>query len=154
VHHIVKWGPVDGCRIDVRLTDQGYVMPDLPSFNLITNDLGDSVTVMDDQVSVRNGHFDKIIDMSEDPNIYPFLAQKYTISAWFNPGNDMDCPVNVQDRIGWLGEGLDPHSQYYDTSGVVPGLENHPVKGLILLKKTFTLTRADLVTTSGKSVFN
>lgn len=47
------WGPVDGARVDVRLTDYGYVRPPTPrefSFNV-----DPSVTILQDQLSVRGG---------------------------------------------------------------------------------------------------
>ena len=53
--------------------------------------------------------------------MYSFTAPKYTVTVWFNPCNPNDCPINVQDRIGWLGEGMtDSDPSVIDTSGHHP----------------------------------
>lgn len=153
-----QWGPVDGCRVGIRLNDAGYKMPVLPSFSLTSLNLNPDTTIMQDSVSVLKGQIGgtrgRKIDMSQDPNIYSFTAPKYTVTLWFNPCNPNDCPINVQDRIGWLGEGMtDSDPRVIDTSGVVPGDTSVPIPGLKILKKTFTLTRADIEGTSGKSVW-
>ena len=83
--------------------------------------------------------------------MYSFTAPKYTITFWFNPSNTNDCPPNVQDRFGWLGEGItDQH--YLDTSGQLPGDILSPIPGLRYVKKTITITREDLLGT-GRKVF-
>jgi hypothetical protein len=45
-------GPVDGARVDVRLQDQGYKMPDASEFNF---DIDPSLTIMQDALSTRGG---------------------------------------------------------------------------------------------------
>jgi tetratricopeptide (TPR) repeat protein len=45
-------GPVDGARVDVRLQDQGYKMPDSSEFNF---DIDSSLTIMQDALSTRGG---------------------------------------------------------------------------------------------------
>jgi tetratricopeptide (TPR) repeat protein len=45
-------GPVDGARVDVRLQDQGYVMPPPTEF---TFDLDPNVTLMQDAISTKGG---------------------------------------------------------------------------------------------------
>lgn len=152
-NHDVVWGPINGCRAEVRLTDQGYLMPQNVKFELMNSGLTDNVTIMQDSISCRNGHFERKIDMSQDPDIYSFTAPKYTITVWFNPSNPIDCPPNVQDRIGWLGNGL-KKDQFTDDSGLLPGTEFHPVKGLRFEKKVFTLTREDILGLSNKTEFN
>ena len=143
------WGPVDGCRVEIRLNDQGYEMPTLPSFSLTSLNLNPNTTIMQDAVSVQKGQIGgprgRKLDMSQDPNIYSFTAPKYTVTLWFNPCNPNDCPLNVQDRIGWLGEGMtDSDPSVIDTSGLIPGDIKGRIPGLKLLKKTFTLTKADI----------
>jgi len=101
---------------------------------------------------VRGGKFSKKIDMSQDPDMYSFAAPKYTVTAWFNPSNPNDCPTEVQDRIGWLGQGM-TDKNYLDVSESVPGDTTQPIKGLRMIKKTFTLTRDDIIGT-GEKVFN
>lgn len=46
------WGPVDGARVEVRLQDYGYQMPQPREFSF---DLDPSVTIMQDQMSSRGG---------------------------------------------------------------------------------------------------
>lgn len=152
-NHIVKWGPIDGCRVEYRLSDAGYIPPTLSSFELIGNKLDDNVTIMQDSASARKGKFSRKVDMSQDPDMYSFTAPKYTLTFWFNPSNPADCPPNVQDRIGWLGEGL-KNSKYSDSDGVIPGNEADPVKGLHMFKKTITLTRDDLLGLSKQTEFD
>ena len=146
------FGPVDGCRVEVRLQDAGYKMPNITSFSLSSLNLDPNITIMQDALSVRNGQFQRKIDMSQDPTMYSFTAPKYTVTLWFNPSNPNDCPPNVQDRVGWLGQGFtDAH--YLDTSGVVPGDTTSPIAGLRQIKKTFTLTREDILG-QGEKTFN
>lgn len=45
-------GPVEGARVDVRLQDAGYQMPDPKEFSF---DVDNSLTVMQDQLSTRGG---------------------------------------------------------------------------------------------------
>lgn len=47
------WGPVDGARVDVRLNDYGYVMPPVP--REFSFDVDPTVTILQDQISVRGG---------------------------------------------------------------------------------------------------
>jgi len=64
--------------------------------------------------------------------------------VWFNPSNPNDSPPQVQDRIGWLGQGM-TDKNYLDTTGVVPGDTVKPVTGLRQIKKVFKLTREDII---------
>ncbi len=141
----------DGCRVEVRLQDAGYKKPVIDSFSLSSLNLDPTVTIMQEAASVRKGKFQRKIDMSQDPGMYSFTAPKYTVTFWFNPSNPNDCPPQVQDRIGWLGEGM-TDARYLDVSGLVPGDTSTPIPGLRQLKKTITLTRADLLG-QGEKVF-
>jgi hypothetical protein len=143
------WGPVDGCRVDFRLQDSNYVIPASTSFGL-TNNVPENVTIMQDSASVRQGKFQRRVDMSEDhvgqEPMYSFTAPKYTVTIWFNPANPNSTPPNVGDRIGWLGEGLtDSNPNYIDRSGNIPMTAGGNIPGLLILKKTFTLTRDDIM---------
>ena len=106
---------------------------------------------MQDAASVTKGQIGgergRKIDMSQDPDMYSFTAPKYTVTVWFDPSNPNDCPINVQDRIGWLGQGMtDSDPSVIDASGLVPGdTAGIPIQGLKVLKKTWTLTRADIL---------
>ncbi|MDQ2800534.1 MAG: hypothetical protein M3Y13_12960, partial [Armatimonadota bacterium] len=152
-----QWAPADGCRVEVRLEDAGYKMPVLQSYTLNTQ-LDPNTTIMQDAISVRHeptepngpayigGKKGKIIDMSKDhPEIYSFKAPRSQFTFWFPPNNPNDCPLNVQDRIGWMGEGMTDKPDVLDTSGNVPGDTSVPVPHLRMLKKTITLTRADIM---------
>ena len=139
-----QWVPTDGCRVEVRLQDATYKTPYISSFSLSSLNLDPSITIMQDAISCRNGQFQRKMDMSQDPTMYSFTAPKYTVTLWFNPADPNDCPPNVQDRIGWLGEGMtDDH--FLDTSGAIPGDTTTPIPGLRMIKKTITLTRADIL---------
>ena len=154
-----KWGPVDGCRVEIRLNDQGYKTPVIPSFSLSSLSLDPNTTIMQDSATVRGGAIGgsamgRKIDMSQDKDMYSFTAPKYTVTLWFNPCNPNDCPLNVQDRIGWLGEGMtDSDPRVLDTSGLVPGDTSAPIPGLKILKKTFTLTRDDILGKTARTVW-
>ena len=146
------WGPVDGCRVEVRVQDLGYKKPVVNSFSLSSLQLNPNVTIMQDAVSVRGGKFQRKIDMSQDPAMYSFTAPKYEVTFWFNPGNPNDCPPNVQDRIGWTGGGMTDR-KYLTTNGLIPGDTSGPVPGMRLLKKTIIMTREDFLG-QGEKVFN
>ncbi len=146
-----QWGPVDGCRVEIRLQDLGYKMPNIGAFTLSSVNVNPNVTIMQDAASVTKsqigGERGRKIDMSQDPDIYSFTAPKYTVTVWFDPSNPNDCPINVQDRIGWLGQGMtDSDPSVIDASGQVPGdTAGIPIKGLKVLKKVFYLTRDDIL---------
>jgi tetratricopeptide (TPR) repeat protein len=140
-----EWGPQDGCRINIRINDEGYKMPVINSFTLSNLNLDPNTTIYQDSASTRDGKIiDRKIDMSKDPQIYSLRAKTYDVTFWFNPSNPNDCPINVQDRIGWLGEGM-TDSKYLDTSGEVPGDMVNRIPNLRLLKKTFNLSRDDIM---------
>ena len=151
------FGPIDGCRVEIRLQDAGYHMPAVGAYTL--NSLVDpNVTIMQDAVSVRGGKIGgdqgHKIDMSQDPDIYSFKAPRYTVSVYFMPNNPNDAPIQVQDRIGWRGEGLGPQPYLAVSDGKtpLPG-DCTPIPGLHYLVKTFTLTRDDILG-QGRKVFN
>jgi tetratricopeptide (TPR) repeat protein len=154
------FGDVDGCRVELRLQDADYQYPTDASFGLNTH-LDKSTTILQDAMSVRNDTFSKKIDMSKDhygsEPMYPLASPKYTLTLWFNPASENDSPVFVGDRIGWMGEGMtDKH--YLDTTGQLPGTlptNGQPcdyVPGLRLIKKTFVLSRDDIMD-SGLATF-
>ncbi len=149
-----NWQPIDGCRVEVRLQDATYAFKPIPSFSLSSLSLDPNTTIMQEAVSVRKGKVGgdqgRKIDMSQDPQMYSFTAPKYTVTFWFNPADPNDCPPNVQDRIGWLGEGLT--GPFLDTSGIIPGDTSAPIPGLKMYKKTITLTREDILG-QGEKVF-
>jgi len=146
------WAPYDGARVDIRLQDQGYRMPVITNFDLKTLTLNPDTTVLQDSVAVRADKFERKLDMSKDPDFYSFTGQKYELVVWFNPCNPLSASPALQDRVGWLGEGL-TDKRYLDTSGVIPGDISAPIPGLRMVKKTFVLTRDDILGTT-EAVFH
>lgn len=143
------FGPVDGCRVEIRLQDEGYKLPVIGAYTL-NSSVDPSVTIMQDAVSVRGGKIGgdqgRKIDMSKDPDMYSFKAPRYTVYTYFMPNNPNDAPIQVQDRIGWKGEGLGPQPNLVVSDGKtpLPG-DATPIPGLRYLVKTFTLTRDDIL---------
>jgi hypothetical protein len=60
-------------------------------------------TYMMEQLFVRNQRFDKTIDMSRDPTMYPFTKKNYVLEFYYNPRS---APEHIQDKFGWNGEGI------------------------------------------------
>jgi len=149
------WVPTDGTRVDIRLQDANYVIPNATTFAL-SNNIADSVTILQDSASVRDGKFEKKLDMSQDHlgslSMYSFTAPSYTVQVWYNPADPSSTPPNVADRFGWIGEGI-TDKNYLDTSGNIPATAGGRIPGLRIIKKTFTLSRADIFGTDVK-VFN
>jgi len=152
-----EFGPIDGCRVEIRLEDEGYKLPNVGVYTL-NSTVDPNVTIMQDAASVRGGKIGgdqgRKIDMSQDKNMYSFKAPRYTVTIWFAPNNPNDAPIQVQDRIGWLGEGLDPHQKNFvlaNGKSLLPG-DVSPIPGLRLLARTFTLTREDIMG-QGQKIF-
>jgi hypothetical protein len=61
------------------------------------------VTFMQEQLYVRNQRFNRKVDMSKDPTMYPFANQKYVLEFYYNPRS---APAHIQDRFGYNGEGM------------------------------------------------
>ena len=143
------FGPTDGARIEIRLQDKGYVRPVIQSYTL-SSAVDPNVTIMQDAVSVRGGKIGgdlgRKIDMSQDPEMYSFKAPQYTLTVWYMPNNPNDSPIQVQDRIGWMGEGMtDPrYLVVCDGKAPMPG-DVAPIPGLRYLAKTYTLSREDIL---------
>lgn len=104
------WGvlPV-GTRIRVILRDAEY--PDAVPGS-VEWDKGESgvnldpprdATYMQDQLYVRNRRFNKKVNMSADPTMYPLTKDKYLIEFYYNPRS---APPHIQDKFSWNGEGL------------------------------------------------
>ena len=147
-----SWIPADGTRVDIRLQDSGYVIPPSTSMSL-TNNVKNTVTIMQDSASVRGGIFEKKIDMSKDhlgaQSMYSFTAPSYTLQVWYDPANPNSTPPNVADRFGWIGEGV-TDKNYLDASGNIPATAGAFTPGLRIVKKTFTLSRDDIFGTDLK----
>jgi hypothetical protein len=62
-----------------------------------------NLTYMQDQLFVRDRRFNKTIDMSRDPTMYPFSSENYLIEFYYSPRS---APDHIQDKFGFNGEGL------------------------------------------------
>lgn len=107
------WGvlPV-GTRIRVILRDADFrnAVPGGMKWDAddeVSLDPPSGTTFMQDQLFVRNRRFDKRIDMSKDPTMYPFAKPDYVLEFYYNPRS---APPHIQDKFGWNGEGMtDPN---------------------------------------------
>lgn len=61
------------------------------------------LTFMQDQLFVKNRHFNRRVDMSKDPTMYPFSKDKYVVEFYYNPRS---APPHIQDKFGYNGEGM------------------------------------------------
>ena len=106
----------DGGRIDVRLTDWDYKERPLDTGKLLEKfDVDQTVTIMQDAISVRKNRFDRELDLSKDPKMYSFSTDSYKLTLTFNART---TAPHVQDRFGYSGEGMttdDPRFVMYDT---------------------------------------
>lgn len=92
----------DGLRVDVRITDWDYKeRPVNPAEN--TFKVNEDATILVDALSERKTKFERELDMSKDPRMYPFKSQFYKIVLSFNPRS---TSPHIQDRFGYSGEGL------------------------------------------------
>lgn len=73
-------------------------------------------TFMQDQLFVRNRRFNRKVDMSKDPTMYPFTSDEYVMEFYYNPRS---APPHIQDKFSWNGEGM-TDSNYLNTE-VRPG---------------------------------
>lgn len=64
-------------------------------------------TFMQELLFVRNQRFDKQIDMSRDPTMYPMTSKDYYLEFYYNPRSAAE---HIQDRLGWNGEGMTDHT--------------------------------------------
>lgn len=97
-----------GTRIRVILRDSEYkgAVPggmEWDASDEVALDPPRDTTFMQDQLFVRNRRFQREIDMSKDPTMYPFNGPKYTIEFYYNPRS---APPHIQDKFGWNGEGM------------------------------------------------
>lgn len=122
-----------GARVDVILRNKGFQMQYDPSqMESFSFEVDKDLTYMQDSLAVRDGKFRREIDMSKDPRMYGFKAQEYELEISFNP---RAASINVQDRIGWSGEGItDP--KYLDDK-TIPGVRR--------VVKVIPLTREEIL---------
>ncbi|HZT44134.1 MAG TPA: hypothetical protein VFA07_18360 [Chthonomonadaceae bacterium] len=92
----------DGARIGVRISDWDYqARPLTGAINRF--DVDQSQTILVDSIAVKKAHFEREMDMSQDPKMYSFSAPTYRIILYYDPRST--APF-LQDRFGWNGEGI------------------------------------------------
>ncbi len=97
-----------GTRIRVVLKDQDFKNAEPAGMKW---DFSDNVnldppkneTFMQDQLYVKNRRFNRKVDMSKDPTMYPFTGQDYVMEFFYNPRS---APPHIQDKFSWNGEGM------------------------------------------------
>lgn len=97
-----------GTRVRLTLRDADYPSAklaelDWDSTSAVSLDPPRNLTFMQDQLFVRNRKFNRKVDMSKDPTMYPFLAKRYLIEFYYNPRS---APPHIQDKFGYSGEGF------------------------------------------------
>lgn len=134
-----------GARVRVRLADKDFREQQFKTF---TYDINDKQTILIDDLYVRDGKFDRVIDIQRDAAIYPLRSKDYTLTLSFNP---LSAPDFVQGMpaeqkidggrrgeklqygaVGWHGEGLADQKYLVVKNGVR------------MLEKQIPLARADL----------
>jgi hypothetical protein len=97
------WGiPTTGARIRLVIRDSDYNLKWDPAPTL-DFEFDRDKTYMQDSLYTQNGRFDRKIDMSRNPTMYPFKSENYIVEFYFSPRN---APPHIQDKIGWNGEGM------------------------------------------------
>lgn len=97
-----------GTRIRVVLRDADYPGASGAQLNwdgqdAVSLDPPRDLTFMQDQLFVKNRRFNKKVDMSKDPTMYPFTKDKYILEFFYDPRS---APPHIQDKFGWNGEGM------------------------------------------------
>lgn len=90
---------VDGKEIDI--TEAAGLKWDFS--NDVNLDPPRDRTFMQDQLFVRNRRFNRKVDMSKDPTMYPFTSDDYILEFYYNPRS---APPHIQDKFSWNGEGM------------------------------------------------
>ncbi len=98
-----------GTRVRVILRDADYPHAQMGTVDwdadatAVNLDPPTGITYMQDQLFVRNRRFNKRINMSADPTMYPFTKDKYILEFYYNPRL---APPHIQDKFSWNGEGM------------------------------------------------
>lgn len=99
-----------GTRVRVVLRDSDFPNAEYASMQWdqgtkVNLDPPRNLTWMQDELFVRNRRFNKKIDMSKDPTMYPFASptKKYILEFFYTP---REAPAHIQDKFGWNGEGF------------------------------------------------
>jgi hypothetical protein len=86
--------------------------------NTVNLEPAKDVTYMQEQLYVKNRRFDKRVDMSKDPTMYPFSthSKRFAVEFYWNPRS---APENMKDKFGFNGEGMT--DQHFLNTEVRPG---------------------------------
>ena len=103
------WGvqPV-GSRIRIVLRDEDFpgakaAEMDWDSSTKVNLDPDRTQTFMQDGLFVKNRRFNRKIDMSRDPTMYPFSKPNYVVEFYYNARS---APPHIQDKFSWDGSGM------------------------------------------------
>lgn len=121
-----------GARLKILLSDIDYDYFNMKGLDEFNWEVDKNQTVMMDDTAIRDGKFSITIDMSTNPEKYPFAKDEYRLSIWMNP---QEAPDYIQDRIGWLGEGLTDKNC----------LDTKTIPGVTIIRKDFILKRSDIL---------
>lgn len=97
-----------GTRIRFVLRDANYpnAVPGgmvWDSTSAVSLDPPKNLTFLQDGLFVRDQRFNRTIDMSRDPTMYPFSQNEYTLEFYFN---SRSAAAHMQDKFGFNGEGM------------------------------------------------
>ncbi|RYG47545.1 hypothetical protein EON79_07055 [bacterium] len=97
-----------GTRVRVVLKDANYPKAEPAGMqwdqsNDVNLDPPKDKTFMQDQLFVKNRRFNRKVDMSKDPTMYPFSTDNYALEFYYNPRSS---PPHIQDKFSWNGEGM------------------------------------------------
>jgi hypothetical protein len=110
-----------GTRIRVVLKDANFPHNELAGMDWnyskdVNLDPPRDETFMQDQLYVKNRRFNRKVDMSKDPTMYPFTSDKYIAEFFYDPRS---APPHIQDKFSWNGEGMTDKN--YMSTTVRPG---------------------------------
>jgi hypothetical protein len=99
-----------GTRVRVILRDANYpgAKPagmEWDSKTDVSLDPPKDITFMMDQLFVKNRKFNRKVDLSKDPTMYPFSTRspEYILEFFYSPRS---APPHIQDKFGFNGEGM------------------------------------------------
>jgi len=97
-----------GTRIRFILRDKDYPNAkvaglDWNGTSAVDLDPPKDLTYLQDDLYVKQRRFNKRIDMSRDPGMYPCISKDYVIEFFYSP---RVAPPHIQDKFSWSGEGM------------------------------------------------
>jgi hypothetical protein len=118
--------------------------------SLKMGDLGKQNVLIAQKDLLIPGSFSRKIDMTQDPQMYGFVKEKYELILWFNPRT---APDFIQDRLGWNGEGLTDKKYLVETKEPYPWIEHKDtaLKPVRMIRVTIPLTKEQL-TAPGEAI--